>query len=63
MTHQPHRRFEPLSQAARAHRLSIRNLRRGIGAGDLTAYCSGPRVIRLDPDDVDHLMVRIPTAS
>ncbi len=63
MTHTPRRRFESLSQAAERTGLSIRTLRRRIAAGDLTAYRHGPRVIRLDPDDVDRLMIRIPTAS
>ena len=63
MTHTPRRRFESLSQTAKRTGRSIRTLRRRIAAGDLTAYRNGPRVIRLDPDDVDRLMIRIPTAS
>ena len=49
-------------QAAERIGLSTRTLRRRIAAGDLTAYRNGPRVICLDPDDVDRLMIRIPTA-
>lgn len=63
MTHKTRRQFESLSQAAERIGLSTRTLRRRIAAGDLTAYRNGPRVIRLDPDDVDRLMIRIPTAS
>jgi excisionase family DNA binding protein len=63
MTQQPRRRFESLSQAAERTGLSVRTLRRRIAAGDLTAYRNGPRVIRLDPDDVDRLMVRIPAVG
>lgn len=63
MTHKTRRQFESLSQAAERIGLSTRTLRRRIAAGDLMAYRNGPRVIRLDPDDVDRLMIRIPTAS
>lgn len=63
MTHKTRRQFESLSQAAERIGLSTRTLRRRIAAGDLAAYRNGPRVIRLDPDDVDRLMIRIPTAS
>ena len=63
MTHKTRRQFESLSQAAERIGLSTRTLRRRIAAGALTAYRNGPRVIRLDPDDVDRLMIRIPTAS
>ena len=62
MTTKVHREFESLASAAERTGLSIRTLRRRIAAGDLPAYRSGPRVIRVNPDDVDHLMVRIPTA-
>ncbi len=62
MTHKTRRQFESLSQAAERIGLSTRTLRRRIAAGDLTAYRNGPRVICLDPDDVDRLMIRIPTA-
>ncbi|WP_307148356.1 helix-turn-helix transcriptional regulator [Janibacter terrae] len=56
------RQFETLSQAADRTGLSVRTLRRRIAAGMLPAYRSGPRVLRVDPADVDRLMVRIPTA-
>lgn len=61
MRHTSRRQFESLRQAAERTGLSIRTLRRRIAAGQLTAYRNGPHVIRLDPDDVDQLMVRIPT--
>ncbi len=63
MTHKTRRQFESLSQAAERIGLSTRTLRRRIAAGDLAAYRNGPRVIRLDPDDVDRHMVRVPTAT
>jgi len=62
MTTKVHREFESLSSAAEGTGLSIRTLRRKIASGDLAAYRDGPRVIRVDPEDVDHLLVRIPTA-
>ena len=56
------RQFESLADAAERTGLSIRTLRRRIAAGRLPAYRSGPRVLRVDPADVDRLMVLIPTA-
>ncbi|MBO1756458.1 helix-turn-helix domain-containing protein [Allobranchiibius sp. CTAmp26] len=57
----PRRQFESLSEAANRTGLSVRTLRRRIAAGYLPAYRSGARVLRVDPDDVDHLMTRVPT--
>ncbi|MBC9956448.1 helix-turn-helix domain-containing protein [Yimella sp. cx-51] len=56
------RQFESLADAAERTGLSIRTLRRRIAAGQLPAYRSGPRVLRVDPTDVDRLMVLVPTA-
>ncbi|MBM6402286.1 excisionase family DNA-binding protein [Phycicoccus sonneratiae] len=55
------RTYESLSAAADRTGVSIRTLRRRIACGQLAAYRTG-RLIRLDPDDVDHLLERIPTA-
>ncbi len=55
------RQFESLTAAAERTGLSVRTLRRRIATGDLPAYRSGCRIIRLDPGDVDRLMRRIPT--
>lgn len=61
---QKHRReFESLAEAAERTGLSIKTLRRRIASGMLAAYRSGPRVLRVDPDDVDRMMVRLPTVS
>ncbi|AXH96027.1 helix-turn-helix domain-containing protein [Ornithinimicrobium avium] len=57
------RRFESLSEAAERTGLSTYTLRRRIAEGKLPAYRSGRRVIRVEPDDVDKLLTRIPTAS
>ncbi|WP_131103413.1 helix-turn-helix domain-containing protein [Ornithinimicrobium sufpigmenti] len=59
----PRRRlqFESLTQAARRTGLSTRTLRRRIAEGRLPAYRVGQRVLRVNPEDVDRLMVRVPT--
>ncbi len=62
MTTTARREFESLSSAAQRTGLSVRTLRRRIASGDLIPYRTGPRAIRVDPDDVDRLMVPIPTA-
>jgi len=63
MTLKTRRQFETLARAAERTGLSTRTLRRRIAAGDLVAYRNWPRVIRLDPDDVDRLMIRMPTVG
>ncbi|MCM3555904.1 helix-turn-helix domain-containing protein [Janibacter melonis] len=62
-TARPTRRFETLAAAAERTGFSVRTLRRRISEGQLPAYRSGPRSIRVDPADVDRLMVRIPTVG
>jgi excisionase family DNA binding protein len=42
--------------------MSIKTLRRRIASGQLAAYRSG-RLIRVDPTEVDRMLVRIPTAT
>lgn len=56
------RQFESLGTAAERTGMSVRTLRRRIAEGRLPAYRTGPRIIRVDPEDVDRLMVKIPTA-
>lgn len=56
------RRYESLAQAAERTGVSSRTLRRRIASGQLTAFRAGPRIIRLDPQEVDRLFVVIPTA-
>lgn len=60
--HEP-RRYETLAAAAERTGLSVKTLRRRIAEGRLPAYRSGPRCIRVDPTDVNQLMVRIPTVT
>lgn len=43
------RQFEPLTEASRRTGLSPRTLRRRVAQGQLPAYRSGPRILRLDP--------------
>lgn len=57
------RQFESLSEAAERTGLSTYTLRRRIAQGRLPAYRSGPRIIRVDPADVDNLLTRIPTVD
>jgi len=51
------RTYESLAQAAQRTEVSVKTLRRRIAAGQLTAYRYGPRMLRLDPRDVDQLIV------
>lgn len=59
----PRRQFETLAQAADRTGLSTYTLRRRIADGRLPAYRSGPRIIRVDPDDVDKLLTRLPAVT
>ena len=52
-----------LSRAAEQYDVSVKTIRRWIAAGLLPAYRVGPRVIRIDPADLDKLDRRIPTAG
>ena len=49
------RTYESLTQAAARTGLSVQDLRRSITAGELDAYRSGPRILRVDPIDVNML--------
>ena len=63
MNQKNRREFESLAEAAERTGLSTKTIRRRIASGVLAAYRSGPRVLRVDPDDVDQMMVRLPTMS
>ena len=60
MTTTARRSYESLAEAANRTGISTRTLRRHIASGRLTAYRCG-RLIRLDPDDVDRMMIRVPS--
>lgn len=53
----------PLTEAAASRGVSTRTVRRWIAAGLLPAYRVGPRLVRIDPADLDRLDRRIPTAA
>lgn len=52
-----------LAQSAARLEVNPRTVRRYIADGRLTAYRVGPRLIRLDPAEVDGLLAVIPTAG
>lgn len=55
--------YETIAHAAERAGVHPRTLRRRIADGLLTGYRCGPRLIRLDPAEVDALMRPIPTAA
>ncbi len=59
MTTTARRSYESLAEAANRTGISTRTLRRHIASGKLTAYRCG-RLLRLNPEDVDRMMVRVP---
>lgn len=58
----PKKTYESLVQAAERTEVSVKTLRRRIAAGQLRAYRYGPRILRVDPYDVDKLMRPVPSA-
>ena len=50
------RRLESLTAAAEYADISTRTLRRYIAAGRLTAYRVGPRLIKVDLNDLDEML-------
>lgn len=57
------RRYETLQAAAERLAVDTRTVRRWIAAGRLRAYRTGPRLIRLDIDEVDALLTPVPNFS
>lgn len=57
------RRLVSLSKAARYLDTSPRTVRRAISEGRLTGYRFGPRTLRVDLNEVDAVLRRIPTAG
>jgi excisionase family DNA binding protein len=47
------KRYISLGEAAERYGVSIRTIRRRISAGELKAIRFGPRLIKVDPDDLD----------
>ena len=42
--------------------VSTKTVRRWIASGQLAGYRMGPRLLRVDPDDLDRMLTLIPTA-
>jgi excisionase family DNA binding protein len=57
------RRLESIHHAAEYVGVNPRTIRRRIAAGELTGYRMGPRLIRVDLDEVDAMLRPIPTAG
>jgi excisionase family DNA binding protein len=57
------RRLVSLAEAAARVGCNSKTIRRRISDGSLTGFRLGPRMIRVDADELDSLMRRIPTAG
>ena len=55
--------FISLSKAADMLSISVPPLRRRIAAGDLPAFRSGRRIIRIKVSDLEKLLRRVPSAG
>jgi excisionase family DNA binding protein len=55
--------FISLSAAADMLGISVHTLRRRIAAGELPAFRSGRRIIRIRVSDLDRIMKRVPSAG
>ena len=53
---------ESIADAAKRHGVNPLTIRRRISDGTLTAYRFGPKLIRIDPNEVDAALRPIPTA-
>lgn len=56
------RTYESVQQGADRVGVTPRTIRRWIAAGRLTGYRMGPRLIRIDADELDALMTPIASA-
>ncbi|MBA3719857.1 MAG: excisionase family DNA-binding protein [Nocardioidaceae bacterium] len=60
----PPRRMVSPQEAARRYNVSTKSIRRRVADGSITGYRVGPRLIRLDLDEVEAaLLVPIPAAG
>lgn len=57
------RRYGSIEHAAQVADVSPKTIRRRIADGSLTGYRFGPRIIRVDLDEVESLFTRMPTAA
>lgn len=56
------RRLISLAEAAERLDVCPRTLRRYISAGRVTAYRIGPRLIKIDPNELDQMVIRVTNA-
>jgi excisionase family DNA binding protein len=56
------RQYESVGDAAARVGVSTKTVRRWIASGHLNGYRMGPRLLRVDPDDVDSMLTLVPTA-
>lgn len=56
------RQYESVGDAAARVGVSTKTVRRWIASGQLAGYRMGPRLLRVDPDDVDRMLTLIPSA-
>lgn len=56
----PRRHHVSIAEAAEYLGVSPKTIRRYIAAGRLTGYRTGPRLIRVDRNDLDAMLRRIP---
>ena len=57
------RHYESVGEAAARVGVSTKTVRRWIASGQLAGYRMGPRLLRVDPDDVDAMLMLIPAAQ
>lgn len=62
-TKAPARRLASIPEAAEYAAVCTKTIRRRISDGTLTGYRFGPRVIRVDVDELDALLRPIPSAG
>jgi excisionase family DNA binding protein len=62
-TKTPPQRLTSVEHAARYADVGTRTIRRWIATGRLRAYRVGPRLVKIDLDDLDRIAVPIPTAG
>lgn len=60
---EPHRCPISIAEAAEYLSVSTKTIRRYIATGRLTGYRTGPRLLRVDRNELDGLLRPIPTAG
>ena len=58
-----HRKYESILDAATRVGVSTKTVRRWISTGHLHGYRMGPRLLRVDPDELDRMWILIPTVA